>query len=58
MKKNGNLCYFFDFNNESSFLRAVRNSRTEDIKKIKNAQQYANKFSILAHNLSLQKILI
>ena len=58
MKKNGNLCYFFDFNNESSFLRAVRNSRTEDTKKIKNAQQYANKFSILAHNLSLQKILI
>ena len=58
MKKNGNLCYFFDFNDEKSFLRAVKNSKTKNIKKIKDAHLYADKFSILSHKYNLKKILI
>ena len=57
MKKNGNLCYFFKFNNENSFLRAIKSSKNKNQKKIKKAQNYAKKFSILSHNLNLQKIL-
>ena len=58
MKKNGNLCYFFDFNNEKSFLKAIINSKNQSTKKIKDAQKYANKFSILSHKTNLLKILI
>ena len=58
MKKNGNLCYFFDFNNEKSFLKAVINSKNQSTKKIKDAQKYADKFSILSHKTNLLKILI
>ena len=57
MKKNGNLCYFFNFNNEKSFLQAVKNSKSKNIKKIKEARQYADKFSVLSHKLNLKKIL-
>jgi len=57
MKKNGNLCYFFEFNNEKSFLKAVKNSKNKNIKMIKDAKKYADKFSILSHNTCLQKIL-
>ena len=57
MKKNGNLCYFFNFNNEKSFLQAVKNSKSNNIKKIKQARQYADKFSVLSHKFNLKKIL-
>ena len=56
-KKNGNLCYFFEFNNEKSFLKAVKNSKNKNIKMINDAKKYADKFSILSHNTCLQKIL-
>ena len=58
MKINGDLCYFFSFNNEKSFLKAVKNSKNKNLKKIKDAQKYANQFSILSHTTKLQKILI
>ena len=57
MKKNGNLCYFFNFNNENSFLKAIKSSKNKNLTKIEKAQKYAEKFSILSHNLNLQKIL-
>ena len=58
MKKNGNLCYFFNFNDEKSFLKAVKNSKNKNLKKIKDARKYADKFSILSHTTKLRKILI
>ncbi|MDC3207814.1 glycosyltransferase [Candidatus Pelagibacter sp.] len=57
MKKNGDLCYFFNFNNEKSFLKAVKNSKNKNILKINNAQKYSENFSILSHSVNLQKIL-
>ena len=57
MKKNGDLCYFFDLNNEKSFLKAIKNSKNRNILKIKNAQKYSEHFSILSHSVNLQKIL-
>ena len=47
MKINGDLCYF-SFNNEK-FLKAVKNSKNKNLKKIRDAQKYANQFSILSH---------
>ena len=58
MKKNGDLCYFFNFNDEKSFLKAVKKSKNKNLKKIKDAKKYADKFSILSHATNLQKILI
>ena len=58
MKKNGDLCYFFNFNDEKSFLKAVKKSKNKNLKKIKDARKYADKFSILSHNANLRKILI
>ena len=58
MKKNGDLCYFFNLNDEKSFLKAVKNSKNKNLKKIKDAKKYADKFSILSHATNLQKILI
>ena len=40
------------------FLKAVKNSKNKNLKKIKDAQKYANQFSILSHTTKLQKILI
>ena len=57
MKKNGNLCYFFNFNNENSFIKAIKSSKNKNLIKIKDAQKYAKKFSIFSHNLNLNKIL-
>ena len=58
MKKNGNLCYFFNLNDEKSFLKKLKNSKNKNLKKIKNARKYADKFSILSHTTNLRKILM
>ena len=39
MKKNGDLCYFFNFNDEKSFLKAVKDSKNKNLKKIKDAKK-------------------
>ena len=58
MKKNGDLCYFFEFNNEKSFLKAIKNAKNKNLLKIKNAKKYAKNFTILSHNFNLKKILV
>ncbi|MDB3888952.1 glycosyltransferase [Candidatus Pelagibacter sp.] len=57
MKKNGNFCYFFNFNNEKSFVNAVKNSRNENTKKIRDAHKYSKQFLITQHYKELKKIL-
>jgi glycosyltransferase involved in cell wall biosynthesis len=57
MKKNGNFCYFFNFNNEKSFLNAIKNSKVKNIKKIKDAHEYSKQFLITLHCKKLKKIL-
>ncbi len=57
MKKNGNLCYFFKFNNEKGFVNAIKNSKIKNIKKIKDAYKYSKKFLISPHYKKLKKIL-
>jgi glycosyltransferase involved in cell wall biosynthesis len=57
MKKNGNFCYFFNFNNEKSFVNAIKNSKVKNIKKIKDAHEYSKQFLITLHCKKLKKIL-
>ncbi len=57
MKKNGNFCYFFNFNNEKSFINAVKNSRVKNIKKIRDAHKYSKQFLINQHYKKLKEIL-
>ena len=58
MKKNGNFCYFYNFNDSKSFLRALKKSKLYDKKKIKQAFNFASKFHISLHLNNLRKILI
>lgn len=57
MKKNGNLCNFFKFNNEKSFLQSIKKLKNSNYKKINDAQKYSEKFLILAHYKKLKSIL-
>lgn len=57
MKHNGNLCYFFKFNNEKSFLNAIKKSKYKNLNKINAAQNYSKQFSINSHCKKLKKIL-
>jgi glycosyltransferase involved in cell wall biosynthesis len=58
MKKNGDLCYFFNFNDSKDFLRAVEKSKKKDAYKINRAYSYSKKFMMLPHYKNLKKILI
>lgn len=57
MKKNGNFCYFFNFNNQKSFYEALKRSKSQNNKKIRLAYNFASKFLITFHNKNLKKIL-
>jgi len=57
MKKNGNLCCFFDFNNQRSFLNAIKKSKKKDLNRVKNAYKYSKKFMLFPHYQNLIKIL-
>ena len=57
MKKNGNFCYFFNFNNEKSFLKTIKDSKVKNLKKIKDAYKYSKQFLIEPHYKKLNEIL-
>ncbi len=57
MKQKGNLCYFFSFNNEKSFLNAIKKSKYKNLNKLNTAQKYSKQFSIYSHYKKLEKIL-
>jgi glycosyltransferase involved in cell wall biosynthesis len=59
MKKNGDMCYFFEPNNEVDFVNKILNSEEDkntDLKLIK-AQKFSNKFTIFSHYKSFEKLL-
>ncbi len=57
MKKNGEFCYFFKFDDEIGFLNSIKNSEENNSMKIINAIKYAKKFSMFSHFKNLKKIL-
>ena len=57
MKKNGEFCYFFKFDDEIGFLNCIKNSEENNSMKIINALKYAKKFSMFSHFKNLKKIL-
>ena len=57
MKKNGNLCHFFKFNSEKSFMKAIKKSKNSNQKKIKDARKYSENFLIFAHYKKLKNLL-
>ena len=58
MKKNGNLCHFFKFNSEKSFIKAIQKSKNSNQKKIIDARKYSENFLIYAHYKKLKNLLI
>ena len=57
MKKNGDFCYFFKFNDELDFLNSIKNSEKNNSIKTIKALKYAKNFSLFSHFKSLNKIL-
>tara|TARA_B100001741_G_scaffold283719_1_gene258823 strand:- start:243 stop:1376 length:1134 start_codon:yes stop_codon:yes gene_type:complete len=57
MKKNGDFCYFFNFNDELEFLNSIKDSEENNSMKTLNALKYAKKFSMFSHFQSFKKIL-
>ena len=57
MKKNGDFCYFYKFNNELEFLNSIKNSEENNSIKTIKALKYAKKFSMFSHFKNLNKIL-
>ena len=50
MKKNGDFCYFFNFNDEIEFVNSIKNSEENNAMKILDALRYAKKFSMFLIN--------
>ena len=57
MKKNGDFCYFFNFNDEIEFVNSIKNSEENNAMKILDALRYAKKFSMFSHFQNFKKIL-
>jgi len=57
MKKNGNFCYFFNYNNKIEFLNSIKESEKNSFDKKLNALKYSKKFSLFSHYKNLRKIL-
>ena len=57
MKKSGDFCYFFNFNDELEFLNSIKDSEENNSMKTLNALKYAKKFSMFSHFQSFKKIL-
>ena len=57
MKNHGNICYFFEYNSEEEFFKAIKESEKTNEYIILNAMKYSKKFSIFSHYKSFKKIL-
>ena len=57
MKNHGNICYFFEYNSEEGFFKAIKESEKTNEYIILNAMKYSKKFSIFSHYKSFKKIL-
>ena len=59
MKKNANMCYFFQPNNEADFVNKILESEKEEMPNIKlaKAQKFSKKFTIFSHYKSFEKLL-
>ena len=57
MKNHGNICYFFEYNSEEGFFKAIKESEKTNKYIILNAMKYSKKFSIFSHYKSFKKIL-
>tara|TARA_B100000700_G_scaffold73397_1_gene81894 strand:- start:782 stop:1915 length:1134 start_codon:yes stop_codon:yes gene_type:complete len=57
MKKNGDFCYFFNFNNEIEFVNSIKNSEVNNAMKTIEALRYAKRFSMFSHFQNFKKIL-
>ena len=57
MKNYGNICYFFEYNSEDEFFKAIKESEKTNEYIILNAMKYSKKFSIFSHYKSFKKIL-
>ena len=57
MKNHGNICYFFEYNSEEEFFKAIKESEKTNEYIILNAMKYSKKFSIFSHYRSFKKIL-
>ncbi len=57
MKNHGNICYFFEYNSEVEFFKAIKESEITNEYIILNAMKYSKKFSIFSHYRSFKKIL-
>lgn len=57
MKNHGNICYFFEYNSEEGFFKAIKESEKTNKYIILNAMKYSKKFSIFSHYRSFKKIL-
>ena len=57
MKNHGNICYFFEYNSEEGFFKAIKESEKTNKDIILNAMKYSKKFSIFSHYRSFKKIL-
>ena len=57
MKNNGDIGYFFNYNNESEFLEAIKNSEKNYKDKTLDALKYSKEFTIFSHYNNLEKIL-
>ena len=49
MKKNGDFCYFFNYNNEIEFINSIKNSEENNSMKKLEALKYAKRFSMFSH---------
>tara|TARA_B110000971_G_scaffold93343_1_gene96009 strand:- start:2485 stop:3633 length:1149 start_codon:yes stop_codon:yes gene_type:complete len=57
MYNNGDICYFFSYNNELEFLDAIKNSENNFKNKTLEAFQYSKEFTTFSHFKNLKKIL-
>ena len=59
MKKNGDMCYFFESNNEVDFVNKILHSEEDkniNIKLIK-AQKFSKKFTVFSHYKNFERLL-
>ena len=59
MKKNSDMCYFFEPNNEIDFVNKILDSEKDETSysKLINAQKFSKKFTIFSHSKSFEKLL-
>ena len=57
MKENGDFCFFFKFNNEKSFVKALKKLKNNSSNKLNKAKNYSKKFLVSQHLNNLLRIL-